>query len=216
VPGARLSEPRLSGDGRFLAMTAAYPGEPTRVVRRDLRTGRTVVVAAGEGDAYEPEISADGRFVAFTALGDDRLSRVYVKDLRTRETVLAGTSASEPALSADGRSVAFTLRNAAGSSVHVFDLGSGRSELVSRAQAPAAGSSSKPSISADGRRVAFTSDAWNLSERKCNAARGIFVRDRDRATTTLISEGDGSNRYLGPTKGSSQAGDMTVALVCAR
>ena len=216
VPGARLSEPRLSGDGNFLTMTAAHPGEPTRVIRRDLRTGRTIVVAAGEGDAFEPEISATGRFVAYTALGADRLSRVFVKDLHTGETVLAAASAGEPALSADGRSVAFTLRNAAGSSVHVHDLGSGRTELVSRARTPAAGNSSKPSISADGRRVAFTSDAWNLSEQKCNAARGIFVRDRDRGTTTLLSENDGANRYLGPTKGSSQAGDMTVALVCAR
>jgi Tol biopolymer transport system component len=144
---------------------------------------------------------------------------VFVQDVRTGTTTAIpdrGAMAGEPALSADGRTVAFTLRSAAGSSVHAHDLDSGRTELISRAAAPAAGSSSRPSISGDGRRVAFTSDAWNLSERKCNAARGIFVRDRDRGTTTLISEDDGANRYLGPTKGSSQAGDMTVALVCAR
>ena len=220
VPGARLSEPRLSGDGRYLAVTAAYPGEPTRVLRRDLRTGRTLTVAAGSGDAFEPEISSTGRFVAFTTLaGDDRRSRVFVHDARTGTTAAVpdgGVMAGEPSLSGDGRTVAFTLRTAAGTSVHAHDLDTGRTELISRAATPAAGSSSRPSISADGRRVAFTSDAWNLSERKCNAARGIFVRDRDRGTTTLISEGDGANRYLGPTKGSSQAGDMTVALVCAR
>jgi Tol biopolymer transport system component len=218
VPGARLSEPRLSGDGHFLAVTAGYPGEPTRVLRRDLRTGRTVVVAAGDGDAFEPEISSTGRFVAFTALGGRR-SRVNVRDLRTGATAAVpdrGGMAGEPSLSADGRTVAFTLRTAAGTSVHVHDLGSGRTELISRAATPAAGSSSHPSISGDGRRVAFTSDAWNLSPQKCNAARGIFVRDRDRGTTTLVSEGDGANRYLGPTKASSQPGDMTVALMCAR
>ena len=232
VPGALLSEPRLSADGNFLAVTAAHPGAPTRVLRRDLRTGRTIEVGGGDGDAFEPEVSATGRFVAFTSLAGDlapghvaRQSRVFVHDARTRKTVLVAprpgdgilphASAGEPALSADGRSVAFTVRTAAGSSVYAHDLASGRTELVSRAETPAAGSSSHPSISADGRRVAFTSDAWNLSERKCNAARGIFLRDRDAGTTTLLSRDDGANRYLGPTKASSQAGDMTVALVCS-
>ncbi len=233
VPGgARLSEPRLSADGNFLAVTAAPASGPTRILRRDLRTGRTIDLASGDGDAFEPEISASGRFVAFTSLAGDlapgrrgRQSRVFVHDARTGETVLVAprpgdglapdASAAEPSLSADGRTVAFTVRTAAGASVHVRDLNGGRTELISRAANPAMGSSNHPSISADGRRVAFTSDAWNLSERKCNAARGIFVRDRDAGTTTLVSEGDGANRYLGPTKGSSQAGDMTVALVCA-
>jgi Tol biopolymer transport system component len=232
VPGALLSEPRLSLDGRFLVVSAATPGSATRVLRRDLRTGRTIEIGGGDGDAFEPDVSGTGRMVAFTSLADGlapgrapRQSRVFAHDARTGETVLVAprpgdgitrdASAGEPAVSADGRSVAFTVRTAAGSSVYVHDLASGRTELVSRAATPAAGSSSHPSISGDGRRVAFTSDAWNLSERKCNAARGVFVRDRDAGTTTLVSEGDGANRYLGPTKGSSQAGDMTVALVCA-
>ena len=224
APGLRLSEPRLSADGNFLAVTAAPESGPTRILRRDLRTGRTIEIPAGDGDAYEPEISATGRFIAFTSLaGRDRQSRVMLHDARTRITTLIAprpgdgivptASASEPSLSADGRSVAFTIRTAAGSAVHVSD--GDRTELISRAENPAMGDSAKPSISADGRRVAFTSDAWNLSPAKCNAARGIFLRDRDAQTTTLISENDGANRYLGPTKGSSQAGDMTVALVCS-
>ena len=65
------------------------------------------------------------------------------------------------------------------------------------------GSASHPAISGDGRRVAFTSEAWNLSPQKCNSARGIFVRDLGRGTTRPASSGDGGNRYLGPTKGSS-------------
>ena len=236
VDGALLGEPRLSRDGSFLVATAARAGAPTTIVRRDLRTGRTVELPTGDGDAFEPDVSATGRLVAFSSLAGDlapglaqRQARVFVHDLRTRRTVLIGprpgdgitpdASAGEPALAAGGGSVAFTVRTGAGSSVYVHDLGSGRTELVSRGTGagspPAAGSSSHPSISADGRAVAFTSDAWNLSRRKCNAARGIFVRERGSSTTTLISEGDGDNRYLGPTKGSSHAGDMTVALVCS-
>jgi Tol biopolymer transport system component len=233
APGAgTLSEPKLSGDGFFLAMTAAPFNAPTKILRRDLRTGRTIEIAAGDGDAFEPDVSATGRFVAFTSLASDlapgrqdRQSRVFLHDARTRTSVLIaprpgdginpGASASEPALSADATAVAFTVRTAAGSSVYAFDVASGRTELISRAANPAMGTSEHPSISADGRLVAFTSDAWNLSRRKCNAARGVFIRNREAGTTALASEGDGTNRYLGPTKGSSQAGDMTVALVCA-
>jgi hypothetical protein len=63
--------------------------------------------------------------------------------------------------------------------------------------------------------VAFTSDAWNLSKAKCNSARGVFVRDLQRRRTRLVSVGDGANRYLGPTKGSSGAADAFVLMLCA-
>jgi Tol biopolymer transport system component len=77
------------------------------------------------------------------------------------------------------------------------------------------GSAGHPAISGDGRRVAFTSDAWNLTPDKCNSARGVFVRDLAHATTTRASTGDGDNRFLGPTKGSSTSGDTFVTLLCA-
>ena len=63
--------------------------------------------------------------------------------------------------------------------------------------------------------MAFTSEAWNLTPGKCNSARGVFVRDLARATTVQVSAGDGENRYLGPTKGSSTSGDTFVTLLCA-
>ena len=64
-------------------------------------------------------------------------------------------------------------------------------------------------------RVAFTSDAWNLSPEKCNSARGVFVRDLRARRTRLASVGDGANRYIGPTKGSSTGGDAFVMMLCA-
>jgi len=103
--------------------------------------------------------------------------------------------------------------------VFVRDLRTGATELVSRAGgvagAPAQGSSGHPAISGDGRRVAFTSDAWNLDPAKCNGARGTFVRDLASDLTTLVSQGDGANRWAGPTKGSSTAADAFEALRCA-
>ena len=99
------------------------------------------------------------------------------------------------------------------------DLRARETQLVSRADGadgpPGMGSASHPAISGDGRRVAFTSEAWNLSPQKCNSARGIFVRDLARATTRPASAGDGGNRYLGPTKGSSAHSDAFITLLCA-
>lgn len=44
-------------------------------------------------------------------------------------------------------------------------------------------------ISADGRYIAFTSDAPDLSDRKFDPTRGVFVWDRASAETKLISKG---------------------------
>ena len=99
------------------------------------------------------------------------------------------------------------------------DRADGSTTLVSRAPGvdgpPADGASTHPAISGDGRTVAFTSDAWNLSPGKCNSARGVFVRDLARHTTRLVSQGDGANRWLGPTKGSSSSEDALVTMLCA-
>jgi Tol biopolymer transport system component len=207
-----LYEPALSPDGRFLVFTAlAREASGTRqsdVYLRDLRTGRTVRVSDGAGgESWEPVVSAGGLRVAFT-----HGTRVVVKDLATgAATTVAppavSATASEPSLSRDGLRVAFTARGAGEqeTGVYVHDPATGATMLASRASGasgpPAQGASSHPSLSADGRSVAFTSDAWNLPG-KCNPARGIFVRDLERATTTLVSRGDGANRGVGPTKGS--------------
>ncbi len=222
-----LYEPALSPDGRWLAFTAlarlaaSGPGQ-SEVYLHDLRTGATVQVSeATGGESWEPVVSAGGRVVAYT-----HGRHVIVRTLASgRATVVApserSATASEPSLSADGRRVAFTARGAGEQStaVYVHDLDTGRTELASRASGaggpPAMGASSHPSLSADGRRVAFTSDAWNLSPDKCNPARGVFVRDLERSTTTLVSRNDGANQGLGPTRGSGTESAMRIALLCA-
>lgn len=207
--GDDIYEPALSADGRYLVFT----GAGSQVFLRDLRRGTTRAVSSG-GEAWEPVVSRGGRVVAFT-----QGAKIVVAGARTAQIELAGAALSEPTLSADGRRVAFTARGAGAEStaVYVRDLETGTTELVSRSSAgvPAMGASARPSISADGRRVAFTSDAWNLSPAKCNPARGIFVRDLETGTTTLVSRGDGANAGLGPTKGSGSSGAMRIALMCA-
>ena len=223
-----LYEPRLSADGRRLAFSALAGDAGTRseVFVRDLRSGRTRRMSGASEEAWEPVLSAAGSVVAYTAAGAGGESHVVVRDLRSgRRTAIGSPAGSglafEPSLSGSGRRVAFVGRPGGTRQTQVFvrDLRRGATQLVSRADGrdgpPGMGSAGHPAISGDGRRVAFTSDAWNLSPEKCNSARGIFVRDLARATTTRVSAGDGENRYLGPTKGSSSRADTFVTFLCA-
>jgi hypothetical protein len=41
------------------------------------------------------------------------------------------------------------------------------------------------------------------------------VRDLRRDRTRLVSTGDGDNRYVGPTRGSSTSADAFVLMLCA-
>ena len=234
-PGAgELSEPDLSPDGRAIAFTALGRFGGTAISRvwvRDLASGAVRPASPARAEAYEADLSRDGRRVAMTVRSGPATTRVVVRDLRTgRERVVApgagdglpdGASASEPSVSHDGRRVAFVVRNVGDRDSRVFvrDLAAGTTRLVSRASgsagAPADGASEHPAISGDGRRVAFASDAWNLSPAKCNSARGVFVRDLRRSTTTLVSRGDGDGRRAGPTRGSSTGADALVSMLCA-
>ncbi len=221
--------PALSADGRWVAFESALGNlnfakryGRMEILARDLRSGRTIRVSHPPGltisrSAYNPTISGDGRLIAYEAY--DRPdepgggTRVVVRDLRSgREVAVpapAGVSAElyEPRLSADGRHLAFSaLARGAGTGSEVFvrDLRSGRTRRVSGAGEEAW----EPVLSARGSVVAYTAaDAARESH--------VVVRDLARATTRPASSGDGGNRYLGPTKGSSTQSDAFVTLLCA-
>jgi Tol biopolymer transport system component len=216
-----LSEPALSADGRVLAFTAVDGQGHSAVFVRDLPTRRTARVSPAGQEAYEPALSRTGRLVAFTTgEGVTRLALADRSTGRTETIAPDGASAYEPSVSADGRRVAYSVRTPGRRTlVYVRDRAEGSTTLASRASGadgpPGDGASTHPAISGDGRMVAFTSDAWNLSLGKCNSARGVFVRDLARHTTRLVSQGDGANRWLGPTKGSSTSEDALVTMLCA-
>jgi Tol biopolymer transport system component len=165
----------------------------------------------GNGDSPDASISADGRFVAFDSYASNLVAgasgglNVFVRDRVTHTTRLISTSLNgrpangnslEPSLSAHGRFVAFssTASNLVPgetdnrSRVFVRDRVSHTTRLVS---VPTKGGSinnesTGASISADGRFVAFSSSASSLVAR---VQGGVFVRDRARHTTSLISVG---------------------------
>lgn len=62
-------------------------------------------------------------------------------------------------------------------------------------------------MSARGRFVAFTSLASNLVKGDTNGVSDVFIRDRDRGTTQLISVSSGGARGNGPSRSPSMSGD---------
>ena len=162
-------------------------------------------------------ISADGRYVVYASLAtnlvpddDNDSNDVFLHDRSTGETVRASVGpggvegnkdSSGPALSADGRFVAFI--SAASNLVaddtnqqpdmFVWDRITGVTERVSIAWdgAEADGESRyRGAISRDGRYVTFKSDATNMVPTEdTNGAHDVFVRDRLKDKTRLVSVG---------------------------
>jgi Tol biopolymer transport system component len=102
LPGATVSEPSISADGRFVAYTARGAGsESTAVYVHDVETGRSELVSKSTagvpalGASERPSISADGTRVAFTSdawnLSPDKCNPargIFVRDLAAGTTTL--------------------------------------------------------------------------------------------------------------------------------
>ena len=171
--------------------------------------------AMGDLPSVAPSISGNGRFVAFesdatTLVTDDSngTGDVFIRDLLTgvtRRLSVAGHNQQTEspsfgaAISADGSSVAFESFSSrlvpddtnGALDVFVADLPTGTINRVSLATdgGQANERSYSPSISADGRIVAFSSFADNLVPDDTNGLLDVFLRRRDRQTTTRLSVG---------------------------
>ncbi len=140
---------------------------------------------------------------------------IFVRDLQTGITRRVSVSSSEKqanhisydsSISAHGRYVAFTsgasnlVPNDTNGTIDVFvrDRLEGTTEIVSLNSSgdqahQGAGSSS---MSADGRYVAFTSLASNLVPNDTNNHSDVFVRDRLKGTTQIVSVDSSGNRVV--------------------
>jgi len=165
----------------------------------------------------QPAISADGRFVAFfseaTNLAADDMNGawdVFVRDRQQGLTECVSVNYTDgrpgngmsalPRISADGRFVVFCSvatdlvpgDNNIAIDVFLRDRQQGVTELISVSSTGQQGNSesSFPSISADGRFVAFISNATNLVAEVTQGVKQVFVRDRLRGVTELVSVSD--------------------------
>ncbi|MCW3014752.1 MAG: hypothetical protein JWO02_1844 [Solirubrobacterales bacterium] len=166
-------QPDISADGRYVAFTSIATnlvpddtnGQPD-VFIRDLKAHTTRRVSLsdaggeGRGRSSAPAVSADGAVVAFESAAPD---------------LVAGDTNG----TAD---------------VFVRVLATGRTELVSRSTAGAeqdrgvsAPFTAAPDVSADGRYVVFDTEARSLYRHDTNRRSDIYLRDRLKNTTKLVS-----------------------------
>jgi TolB protein len=216
VANGSSSDPRLSGDGRWLVFQSAATnmareaeGQRADIFLRDRLTGRTRAIGRPRplNDSSKASdgivISQDGLVVAFAANND-----VQVMTLATGVVVRASVTSSgvrptqglafAPSLNADGTIVAFTstadLLTDSGPAlekpqVYVRDLARGTTRLVSETSdgRPANQISHSAQVSGDGRFVAFVSMASNLASGDDNRLSDVYVRDLQTGAITLVS-----------------------------
>jgi len=164
---------------------------------------------AADADSALPALSHDGRTLRFHSRADnlDGLTNGsvgYVQDRVTgvnqrRPLGAAALDFASP-ISADGRHLVFrTVAALVGgdtngvNDIYVDDLQSGvleRASIAHNGDEPN-GASTDPSMSADGRFVVYSSIATNLTPGGTNGAPQIFLRDRQLATTELVSQSTG-------------------------
>jgi Tol biopolymer transport system component len=195
VPGVR----ECTDTGGFeLSATAIHPHLPTagvpgvdagwlscrQIYIHDRKTGETSLASissggeAGNADSSSPFIASGGRWVTF-ASGASNLAPVVAEN---------GTTAPD----SNGTRDAF-----------VHDLRTGTTELVSvstdeqQGLGDSGGYSHRGhvTISDDGRWVAFISSAPNLAPGDANTETDVFLRDRRKGQTSLLSPGPGESGH---------------------
>jgi Tol biopolymer transport system component len=201
-----------------------------RTKRVSIRTLVTAV-AGTLGDSRFAAISGNGRFVAFRSqstilvnFDTNGHSDVFVHDrkkfktkrisIRTNGAQGDGGS-SHPAISFDGRFVAFEshastlVANDSNDEEDTFlrDRKKKRTTRVSVSTGGTQGNgeADDPSISANGRFIAFESSATNLVGKDDNAEQDVFIHDRVKHKTRLVSKRTGGGQ------GSSRSADASVS-----
>jgi Tol biopolymer transport system component len=160
-----------------------------------------------------PALSHNGRFVAFFSASPNLVPNdhndtddIFVRDRKLGETTRVSVSSTEeegngtslfyPSISPNGRFVAFTSwasnlvpgdENGHYEDVFVRDRTKGVTTRIRENNRSGFLYSGLPSISDNGRFVAFESPASDLVEGDRNGHVDVFLRDRQRGRTTLLS-----------------------------
>jgi Tol biopolymer transport system component len=182
----------------------------------------------GNDDSYSPAISADGSVVAFASEasnldggGGDGRPDVFVWHRGNRKVSrishgllggLANGGSYSPSISADGSVVAFASDAAnlvVGDLNDLTDVFVWRQNpltkvvslvrVITQLLGEPSGGSYQPVVSADGGAVAFASDAPDLVDDDDNGTLDVFVYDRVKAATSLVSRGNDGAVGDGPS-----------------
>ncbi|MFD9902860.1 hypothetical protein [Streptomyces sp. NPDC059063] len=187
-----VREVSLSPDGRYVAFTSTAddlvrgdPNDLDDVFLHDRRTGRTERISPTGASydglrthlTYDPAVSGDGRYVAYASGAED----LVPGDANKRDDVFLYDRKKKTTELAQ-------LSNAGGH---------GEGDAFAPAFAGGAG----------GRYLAFTSNASGLADvEDHSSATDIFLRDREKKTTELISVPHGYNRKT-PSWDAALSGD---------
>lgn len=189
------------------------------------------------GDSWAIGVSDDGRFILFLSLasnlvpGDtngvmDGFVRDRSNSTTRRVTIGAGGvqatgTIDSLAISGDGSTVAYSTASALvpGDTnglhdvfVHTLATGAVERTSVGPGGSQSNGATFSPSLSASGRFVVFHSLASNLVVNDTNAARDIFVHDRQNATTTRVSLGPGGVQANGDSRYAACSADGSLVV----
>jgi Tol biopolymer transport system component len=178
----------MTADGRFIAFSGLASGPATALYVWDSQLARLVYTNAVTGIS-NVAVSADGNRIAYatstTLYEVDRAASIT----RTIGPVASG-SHSRLRFSGDGRFLAYVTPYSGTNQVYLYDFQAASSSLVSVHYAsswPAYGASDSPDISADGRFVAYRSAAGDLVPFDTNGVPDVFLYDRVKRTTALLS-----------------------------
>ena len=188
----------------------------------------------GVGYAQNPSISADGRFVTFEStfcnlvVGDlNMVSDIFVHDRKLGSTSRVSVSSAEeqglapavfPAISGNGRFVSFEGQSEnlvpkddnEMPDIFVRDLKKGKTERASVASGgpEGPGASICSSMNGSGRFVAFDTMS-PLTGQDANSAFDVYVHDRLKKKTTLVSMNRSGAAAGGPSRLGCNASDIS-------
>jgi len=190
-PNGASSEPRLSGDGRFVAFTSKatnLAGNPAPGVSNtylfDQNKSYLRLISRGpkgaraKGPSVTPAVTSDGKEVVFAS----RASNLAAGGGGKHSDVFAWTEAGGIQL-VSGAPAAPAPAPAARAAAPPAEA------PAPAPLGPSDGDSDQPDVSADGRLVVFSSGATNLVDGDTNKRRDVFVRDTMAGRTYRVSTG---------------------------
>lgn len=155
--GAALG-PAWHPNGTMIAWTELGDAG-SRVLLRDLTSGRTTVVSGRASANLSPAFAPDGSHLAYAAGNDgtDIIVRPLVGDAGGYAiTSGRGTTNAQPTFAPDGRRVAFTTSRLGRNEIYIADSDGANPELLTTSGFGDQLYRSDPSWSPDGRSVAFS------------------------------------------------------------